>query len=338
MPIRAAAARIQATQVKILMICDEDQRLLGTLTDGDIRRAVSQGENLEQSVSAIMNRSPKVADESEPDYVVRARMRALVVREIPKVDKNHRVVGLVELHPEDSLPSPEATIVIMAGGRGSRLRPLTDTMPKPMVKIGGVPVIERQVEAFIRQGFHHFYISVNYLGHMIEEHFGDGSRFGVEIEYVYETEPLGTCGALSLLPPQSKPLIVINGDILTRTDFNALLKQFNSDDVAATIGVREHHYRIPYGCVTLDDNRVVALREKPTFWHLVNAGLYVFSPDAIAELPAGERYDTPQLIEKLINDDRHVNSFRVTEEWIDIGSHEDLLWAQQVVDKESAGD
>lgn len=328
--IRSAARVIQSADIKILLVCDGERKLLGTITDGDIRRAVSNGDDLDGPVDSIMNKSPKVARRDESEEILRPRMRASVIRHMPRVDQDGHLIGLVLLARLDDVRQRESAVVLMAGGRGSRLMPLTANRPKPLLEVGKKPVIERQIEQLISHGFHNFYISVNYLGHMIEEHFGDGSRLNIKIEYIRETEPLGTAGSLFLLPPQEHPVIVMNGDIMTKADFGRMLDFFTEEGVAATMAVREHHYTVPYGCVSMDNGRITSLDEKPTFRHLINAGVYVIAPHALELLPRGEFFDMPQLFESLIGRGHPTNSFLVSEEWIDIGHKDDLVWAQKV--------
>lgn len=329
--IRAAAQRIQDAEIKFLVVCDENGRLLGTVTDGDIRRGVSTGQNFEGTVDLIMNRSPKVADAQERVEVLRMRMRNSVVRHMPRVDKEGRVFDVVLLDSVVNIVQRDASVLLMAGGRGSRLMPLTADTPKPLLKVGNKPVIERQIERLIGFGFKRFFISVNYLGHMIEDHFGDGSRLGVEIVYLREQQPLGTAGALGLLPRQQAPVVVMNGDIITKTDIGNMLDLFLAENVAASVGVREHHYTVPYGCVSVDGQQIVALEEKPTFRHLINSGIYVLASDILSEVRADAALDMPDLIQNLIASGRRANSYVITEEWIDIGRKEDLEWAHKLL-------
>ncbi len=328
--IRSAARAIQSAEIKILLVCGDNRKLLGTLTDGDIRRAVSNGDDLDGPVESIMNKTPKVAQPDESEEILRPRMRASIIRHMPRVDRNGHLIGLVLLGHMDDVRQRDSAVVLMAGGRGSRLMPLTANKPKPLLEVGKKPVIERQIEQLINHGFHRFYISVNYLGHMIEEHFGDGSRLNIKIDYIRETEPLGTAGSLFLLPPQKHPIMVMNGDIITKADFGRMLDYFTEDAVAATMAVREHHYTVPYGCVSMDKGRIASLDEKPTFRHLINAGVYVIAPHALEHLPRGQFFDMPQLFEALISKQQPTNSFLVSEEWIDIGHKDDLMWAQKV--------
>lgn len=326
--IRASAQLIQNADVKILLVCDADRRLLGTVTDGDIRRAVMESLDLDAGVETIMNRSPKTARAEESVHVVRARMSASTIRHMPQIDERGRLFGLILLDQSYDMRERESRVVLMAGGRGRRLMPLTEDTPKPLLKVGAKPVIERQIEMLIGQGFRRFSVSLNYLGHMIEDYLGSGERYGVEIDYLREEEPLGTCGALCLMEPQDHPVLVMNGDIMTRADCGAMQDFFENASVAATMGVREYTYTVPYGCVTLEDGLIENLEEKPTFRHLVSAGIYILAPDTLQQVPADRYLDMPQLFEALIASGRSANSFLISEEWIDIGRKEDLDWAR----------
>lgn len=333
--IRTVARMIQGAEIKIILVCDESGRMLGTVTDGDIRRAVSEGLDLEGSIATIMNTSPKVARPQDHLGNLKTYMRLSVIKHLPKLDEEGRVIDLVLLDPFEHHPVQSAAVVLMAGGRGSRLMPLTKDTPKPLLSVGGKPVIERQIEQLIKHGFQRFYISINYLGHMLEEYFGDGSRLGVQISYIRETEPLGTAGALSLLDNRDTPMIVMNGDIISKTDFSTLIAYFTETGVDATMGVREYHYTVPFGCVTLNENyHIDKIEEKPSFRHLINSGIYVLSPYAISRIPNNVFYDMPQLFQTLADERRPVNTYHITEEWIDIGRKEDLVWAQKLFDVE----
>lgn len=329
--IREAAQLIQVAEIKILLVCDESRRLLGTLTDGDIRRAVSEGIDLNSGVETIMNTSPKVARPNDNLGSLRAFMRVSVIRHLPRLDEAGRVIGLMVLDRLEALAVQPGAVVLMAGGRGSRLMPLTKDKPKPLLPVGGKPVIERQIEQLIQHGFRRFYISVNYLGNMLEAHFGDGSRLGIEITYLREDKPLGTAGALARINGETAPIIVMNGDIISKTDFSNMMSYFLEGHVDATVGVREHLYTVPFGCVALREGGLVAgIEEKPSFRHLINAGIYVLSPSALAHVPKDEFFDMPQLLQALVDENRRVNTYQITEEWIDIGQKEDLLWAQKL--------
>ena len=262
-------------------------------------------------------------------------MREAVIRHLPEVDAEGHVVDIFFLDgPERYEPLPNAA-VLMAGGRGERLRPLTSEKPKPMLMIGGKPVLERALEHLIDQGFRRFYFSINYLGHVVEEHFGDGSRFGVTISYLRETAPLGTAGALSQLEHQLHPVLVMNGDLVTKAHVRAIMETCNAG-VDAVMGAREYAYTVPYGCLEVDDTRIKNIHEKPTEHRYINAGIYGLVPDALKYVRANERLDMTELFRRLIEDRRDVRFHPIAEEWIDIGNRDDLAWAERLF--ESAGD
>jgi dTDP-glucose pyrophosphorylase len=330
MTIRQAAQAIQDAQIKLVLVCDPDHVLLGTVTDGDIRRAVMHELDLDGPVTTVMNQQPKVSHRSDNPNALRSYMRSAVIRHLPVVDDDNRVVDLVLLDAPEDVVSQDAIVVLMAGGRGSRLLPLTESTPKPLLKIGSKPLLERQIEQFVGQGFRRLYISVNYLGHMIEDYLGDGSRFSAEISYIRETKPLGTAGALSLMQERDRPVVVVNGDIITKANFAVMLEYFREHQVEATMGVREFLYTVPFGCVRINGTNIVELEEKPTMRHLINAGIYVLSPVALAMLREDEHCDMPQLFKNVIDAGHGANTFPITEEWIDIGQKEDLMWAQKI--------
>lgn len=329
-PIRKAVDIIQNHPVKIALVCDESARLLGTVTDGDVRRAIIESADLSGSVATIMNRHPKTASEQTSRRAALDYMRRIVIRHLPQIDKDGRVINLFLLDELEDVTRRDNAVVLMAGGKGVRLRPLTDNTPKPLINVGSKPVLERLIEQFIHHGFHRFYISVNYLGEKIIEYCGDGSKWGVDIQYLREREPLGTAGSLSLLEPQAHPFIVMNSDIITRTNFRHLLARFEEGHVVGTMGVREYLYTVPYGCVSEQNGRIEGLHEKPTFRHMINAGVYVLAPSALKVIPNGQRCDMPELFDMLLDRKKPTNVYIITEEWIDIGRREDLIWAQQV--------
>jgi dTDP-glucose pyrophosphorylase len=328
--IKRAAQIIQDSEVKIVLVVNECYRLVGTVTDGDIRRAVLHDIDLNGPVETIMNRHPKVSHRNDNLPALRVFMRDSVIRHLPHVDEEGRLVDLIVLDDKEDVERQNAVVVLMAGGRGSRLMPLTEHTPKPLLKIGSKPLLERQIEHLAAQGFQKYYISLNYLGHMIEDYFGDGSRFSVEISYLREMQPLGTAGALSLLGKCDQPLLVMNGDIITKTNFAAMLTFFRTERVAATMGVREFLYTVPYGCVNIHGSLIANVEEKPTMRHLINAGIYVLSPDALSLLRPDEHCDMPRLFHALIERGGAANTYHITEEWIDVGREEDLRWAQRL--------
>jgi dTDP-glucose pyrophosphorylase len=318
--VRDAVEVIDAAGLQIALIIDGNERLLGTVTDGDIRRGILRGVSLDDPVVRVMNDNPTTAREQDDRETLLALMRERGLHQIPVLDTQWRVVGL---HVLDTLITPERRdnpIVLMAGGLGSRLRPLTDDCPKPLLRVGSKPILETILDAFVQHGFGRFYISVNYMGEMVEEYFGDGSERGVEIHYLRENERLGTAGALGLLPDRpNEPLFVMNGDLLTRLNFLNLLDFHTQHGAAATMCVREYEMQVPYGVIDTRSHRIVDIREKPTERYLVNAGVYVLEPDVLDAIPAGQLFDMPDLFKKLIDANMETAVFPIREYWMDIG-------------------
>lgn len=333
-PIREAARVIQSQDIKFAIVCDASGKLLGTVTDGDIRRSLLNDIGPSEPVEKIMNRHPQVTRRHDDPIRLRQQMREAVIRHLPEVDAEGRVIDIFFLDgPERYEPLPNAA-VLMAGGRGERLQPLTSDRPKPMLSIGGKPVLERALEHLIDQGFRRFYFSINYLGHVVESHFGDGSRFGVSISYLREQTRLGTAGALSLLEPQPYPFLVMNGDLITKAHVRAMMEICNAG-VDAVMAAREYAYTVPYGCLDVADGRIMNIHEKPTEHRYINAGIYGLVPSALNYVRADERLDMTDLFRRLIEDNRDVRFHPIAEEWIDIGNRDDLAWAERLFETES---
>jgi dTDP-glucose pyrophosphorylase len=327
-PAIEAVRIIESARLQIALVVDAEGRLLGTLTDGDVRRAILAGKNLANPVSGIMFTRPTTAAPETDRESLLSIMQAKVLRHIPIVDACGRLVGLesmMDMLSREELPN---AVVLMAGGRGQRLRPLTDSCPKPLLRIGDKPILEIILENFISQGFRSFYISINYLAEKVVEHFGDGSRFGVSISYLREDQPLGTAGALTLLPELREPFLVMNGDLLTKVNFAHLLDFHASQQGAATMCVRPYTSQIPYGVVHVEGNDLVRIEEKPTQTVFVNAGIYVLSPQALPHIPRGQAFDMPSLFEALMAGKQKTLAFPVREYWIDIGRVGDYEQAQ----------
>ncbi|SNR86132.1 CBS domain-containing protein [Humidesulfovibrio mexicanus] len=327
-PAMDAVRLIDSTRMQIALVVDASGRLLGTVTDGDVRRAIISGVPLTGPVADIMFRTPTTAPPEADHEALLSLMQTKVLRQIPIVDAAGRVVGLesmMDLLSREVLPN---AVVLMAGGRGQRLRPLTDLCPKPLLRIGDKPILEIILETFVAQGFRTFYISINYMAEKVVEHFGDGSRFGASISYLREDQPMGTAGALTLLPPMERPFLVMNGDLLTKVNFAHLLDFHESQGAAATMCVRPYTTQIPYGVVHVEDHKLVRIEEKPTQTVFVNAGIYALSPDALARIPSGQAFDMPALFETLVAEGAPTLAFPVREYWIDIGRVGDYEQAQ----------
>lgn len=317
-----AIACIEQSGGEIALVTDDARRLLGTITDGDLRRGLLRGFGLESQASEVMNRSPRHMSSTATSAEISARLRAEKLGQMPLLDEAGVVVEIAYArtfsHPEPSLHP----VVIMAGGLGTRLRPITETIPKPMIELGGRPILEAIIERFQQQGFRSINLCVNHLAEVIIDHFGDGARFGVEITYVREKKRMGTAGALSLLPKSEMPMIVMNGDILTMVNFNQLLS-FHYDNFAeATMGLNKFQYQLPYGVVEVKSGHINSFVEKPIYDFFVNAGIYVISPEAASLIPPNVFFDMPSLFD-LVPRERRA-AFPIHEYWLDIGRQEDL--------------
>jgi dTDP-glucose pyrophosphorylase len=320
---------IEAGARQIALVVDDARHLLGTVTDGDVRRGILRGIGLDRSVSEVMNPCPLTAHIGQGRDAALRLMRDREIHQIPLLDSAGRVVGLETLDELIHCDQLDVCVVLMAGGWGTRLRPLTDHTPKPLLPVGGRPLLETIVENFANQGFRKIFLSVNYRAEMFEQHFGDGSRFGVSIEYIRETDRRGTAGALTLLPtrPES-PLIVMNADILTTLDFRQFLEFHRSHRAKATMGVREYSFQVPYGVVKTDQARFLSITEKPLQRFFVSAGMYVLEPEVLNVIPSDACYDMPMLFDALLAQGGEASVFPVREYWLDIGRLDDLERAQ----------
>jgi dTDP-glucose pyrophosphorylase len=323
--VRDAIAAIDGTPFKIALIVGTAGALEGTVTDGDVRRAILKGAQLGDPVGRVMNTRPKSVAARDGRTAARSAMRRANVRQMPLVDAGGRVVGLELFDVADEAADTENWVVLMAGGTGSRLQPLTNDVPKPLLNVGGRPLIETIVENFVRQGFARIFLAVRYKSEMFEAHFGDGGRWGARIEYLREDETRGTAGALSRLPERpTGPLIVMNGDLLTSVDFRHLLDFHREHAAEATMCVREYSFVVPYGVVELDAHRIGAVSEKPVQRFFINAGIYALEPSVLDRVPPEARFDMTTLFESLISDRRETAAFPIREYWLDVGRLDDL--------------
>lgn len=321
---------IDSEALRIALVVDDEQHLLGVVTDGDIRRGILNSLPLDTPIVEIMSCSPTTASINTAKEQLVKLMESQSILAVPLLEDN-KVVGLETLHHLFEEKTYQNPVFIMAGGFGTRLRPLTDNCPKPMLKIGNKPILETVIRSFIKAGFENFYISTHYMPEQIQNHFGDGSELGVNINYVYEDAPLGTGGALGLLPsdlPQDLPLIMMNGDVLTKVDFERLLDFHNDNEADATMCVREYDYQIPYGVINGEGNKITSMVEKPIQRFFVNAGIYVVSPTIIQSVPKNHHIDMPTLLEQHMNERDNVLMFPVHEYWLDIGRIDDFNRAQ----------
>ena len=329
--IKQALAIINSEALRVAVVVDQKQKLRGMISDGDIRRGLLNDLTLSDSVVKVMNSSPITAKSGASKESLVELMEQKQILSVPLIDQSGRIVGLETLHSALSKERYKNPVFIMAGGFGTRLRPLTDNCPKPMLKIGDKPILETVIKRFIKAGFNNFYISTHYMPEQIHQHFGDGSDLGVSISYVHEDTPLGTGGALGLLPenmPQDLPLIMINGDVLTNVDFERLLSFHMENDADATMCVREYDYQIPYGVINGEGNKITSMVEKPIQRFFVNAGIYVLSPTVIQSVPKNHHIDMPTLLEQHMNERDNVLMFPIHEYWLDIGRMDDFNRAQ----------
>ncbi len=333
--IHDAAERMERNRFGLCMVVDTESILVGTVSDGDIRRAILNQANMEQPVRKLLEIKKGTAYEqsitgeiglTESAYIEIMNDRKVV--HLPLVDKDGRLRDLVRMM--DLVPAIRTPLraVVMAGGKGSRLSPLTEDVPKPMLPVGERPLLEHIIGNLKDSGIHRVNVTTHYKAEMIETHFGDGSEFGVELDYVSESEPLGTAGSLSLLDQSDEPLLVINGDVLTDLDIRAML-QFHVDSGAVmTVGVREYDVQIPYGVVECEGFNVVSIDEKPVKSFFVNAGIYLLHPTVRAHIPYGRRFDMTELMQILVDRKLPVASFPIHEYWIDVGRISDYERAQ----------
>jgi dTDP-glucose pyrophosphorylase len=320
-----AIAIIDEGALQIALVVDAERRLLGTVTDGDIRRGLLRGFGLETPISEVMNTDPTTVRLNDGREAVLAIMRLKRIHHVPVLDDSGTVVNietlarLIQSHERDNW------VMIMAGGLGSRLRPLTDDIPKPLLQVGHKPLLETIIGSFVEHGFRKFYLSVNYKAEMIESYFGDGSKFGVQIQYVHEQKRMGTAGALTLIgDAPSQPMIVMNGDLLTKVNFQQLLDFHVEHRAQATMCVRDYVYHIPYGVVTVEKHHLLDVREKPQQSCFVNAGIYVLDPEVVQLVPRDTLFDMPELFNKLISLQCETAVFPIREYWLDIGRHDDF--------------
>jgi dTDP-glucose pyrophosphorylase len=332
--VRRALEVIDRGACGIALVVDGDGRLVGTLTDGDVRRGLLRGAMLDSVVEPLIHRDFASVDERAGRAEVLDMMRARSLQQIPILDQVGRLVGLHLMREIIGAVERPNWAVIMAGGRGERLRPLTDSIPKPMVRVAGRPILERLVLHLAGFGVRRIFISVNYLADVIERFFGDGSTHGCRIEYLRELQPLGTGGALSLLPcPPADPLLVLNGDLVTQCDFGRMLSFHVDGRFRATVGIHEYVHTVPYGVVETDGHRVVVQREKPTVTWLANAGVYVLDAELLERVPKGVHFPLPALVEECLDRQEPVGAFRIEEDWVDVGHPVELVRARGETDK-----
>jgi len=333
--IREAMVCIEKHAHGVSLVVDEGRHLIGIITDGDIRRAILDSLDLDSSIEFILRHKatskfpdPITAPVGTPSSELLHLMNQHSVRHIPLLDPEGQVSDLALLTDLAKGYESPMSAVIMAGGFGTRLAPLTEGLPKPMLPVGDKPLMERIVELLRSSGIRRVDVTTHYKPEAITNHFGDGKRFDIDIRYVEEEHPLGTAGAISLLDASDDPLLVINGDILTRVDFRVMLDFHREQQAEMTVAVRQHEFQIPYGVVETSGVEIVRLEEKPLIRQFINAGIYLLSPKACQSIPTCKTFDMTDLIANLLSEGRRVVSFPIHEYWVDIGEHADYKQAQ----------
>ncbi|MBF0189849.1 MAG: nucleotidyltransferase family protein [Magnetococcales bacterium] len=326
--ILEAVRVIDKGALRLALVTDDAGHLQGVVTDGDVRRALLKRVDMKEPVMNIMNPAPTFARASDTRERMLTMMHAKRIEHLPILNEAGCVTGLETMHNLSAPESRENWVVLMAGGLGSRLSPLTDVIPKPLLKVGSKPILEVILESFISHGFYRFFLSVNYRKEMIKEYFGDGSAWGVQIVYLEENGRLGTAGSLSLFPERPKePFFVMNGDLLTRIHFQHVLNFHLEHQSRATLCVRKVEQTVPYGVVRLDAHRLVTIEEKPVQEYFVNAGIYLLDPEVLPLIPKDQYFDMPTLFQSIIKQGETTAAFPFLDYWMDIGRMGDFRQA-----------
>lgn len=318
--------------LKIALVVSPDGILIGTITDGDIRRGLLRGLDLQSPIDSVILRDAFVVPPGLTRETIRHLMQANKLFQLPVVDANRRLLGLHLWDEVMDIPDRANVMVIMAGGQGKRLRPHTENCPKPLLRVGGKPMLQHILERAKAEGFSRFVLAINYLGHMIEEYFGDGSRLDISITYLKEASPLGTAGALSLLDPRpGLPFVVVNGDVISDIRYGDLLDFHQRHDAIATMAVRLHEWQHPFGVVQTKGIEIVGFEEKPIVRSHINAGVYALSPAALDSLTDASPCDMPALFERLQSMSQRTLAYPMHEPWLDVGRPDDLAKANTPV-------
>lgn len=331
-----AIKNLNLQSTRIVLVIDNSKKLLGTITDGDIRRALLENKPMDTPLCDFMNPNPTTASEKEDMDEILKLMQKNDLLQIPILDSKSKIVGLETLHHLIENEKKNNPVFLMAGGFGKRLAPLTDEMPKPLLKIGSKPILEIIMDKFIDQGFNNFYISTHFLAEKIVDHFGDGSLKGVSIEYIHEKKPMGTAGSLGLLPHDkiNSPIIMMNGDLLSKVNFTDLLSYHNDKPGEITMCISEYEFQIPYGVINIDKERLKGIDEKPSQKFFINAGIYVVEPSIIKKVKNNEYIDMPTLLDGMIEDGIEINVFPIHEYWLDVGKIDDFNMAKEEITKD----
>ena len=328
--LRDVLAALDRSGLGVALIVEPSGRLVGILTDGDARRALLAGHALDSAAGPIAQRGYVAVQPGVSRAEVLDLMRARRIDAVPIIDAEGHLAGCHQLQDVVGVAARPNSAVIMAGGRGTRLGSLTASLPKPMIRVAGRPILERLVLHLVGHGLDTIYLSINYLGHLIEEHFGHGAAFGCRIIYLRETQPLGTAGPLGLLPERpTSPVLVVNGDLVTQADIGALLDAHETrPQNVMTVAVRQYLHTVPFGCVEIRDGEITDIEEKPTLSRMINAGMYVISPRVLERVPRDRDHGMPSLIADCLARKERVQSFEILDDWIDVGQKEQLRQAR----------
>tara|TARA_Y100001960_G_scaffold312644_1_gene374617 strand:+ start:350 stop:1390 length:1041 start_codon:yes stop_codon:yes gene_type:complete len=312
---------LQKGGLRIVMVVDDDSKLLGIITDGDLRRALLEHNDMNTKASEIMNSKPFVASEKESKEFILEKMRKENILAVPILDSKGIVKSLETIHEMIKRPFIDNPVILMAGGYGKRLRPLTEETPKPLLKIGSEPILETIIKRLSDFGLHNYYISTHYKSDKIKDYFEDGSKWGVNIDYIDEKDPMGTAGALTLLPPNfsNLPVIVMNGDLVTDLNFHSLLENHDQSESDITVCVVEYDFQVPYGVVEVKKSKVKKIIEKPKHKFFVNAGVYIINPGVIDTLPDSNFMEMTDFLQERTDIKDGINIFPIFEKWLDIG-------------------
>lgn len=328
-PISEAMENLNKFGLRIVLIADENDSLIATVTDGDIRRGLLQGFNLADSVSKVMNTEPVVISPGLTKNEISTQFHSFDVLAIPVLGENRKIVGLELINERDKQREKDTAVVLMAGGFGKRLMPLTEDTPKPMLPVGSKPILEHIIENLISQGFVSFYIMTHYKSDIIKEHFQKKKYPGITIEIIFEDDPLGTAGALFFLKDKiNSDFIVMNSDLLIKTDFKEIIYFHKKHNNLGTLCTKQYDYQVPFGIVCTDGDSLSGILEKPTYTHFINAGIYCYTPSVFNYINEKKYLDMPNLLEKVMNDNKKIDVFLIHEYWSDIGSIKDYNEAQ----------
>jgi len=328
--LKDALVSLERSGIKVCLVTDKKDRVLGTLSDGDIRKALLKGATLSTSVCDVMNRNYTYVEKKHSRSDVMDLMKAWKLTAIPILGPGKRIIGIHTLYGILGSETKPNRAIIMAGGKGERLKPITEHIPKPMVTVAGKPILERLILHLLSHGIKKITLAVNYKREIIEEYFGDGKQFGVEINYIREKIPMGTAGALSLFKDRGRePLIVMNGDLVTQFDITKMLERHSLSRNSLTVGVYKYLHTIPFGVLKMEEDEIISVAEKPLEWWFVNSGIYVIDPSLLSRVPKEAYFTMPQLIEHCLKSKKRVGGFEIEEEWLDVGKLTELEKARR---------